>query len=142
MSEAVRQGKTEVVIGLLFVDVPDEAQSWQMSTLLANGRVDAQWDSVVSEAWFSRRLPCRECAPRAQLLNLDALVNQWTATGESQWSAAQDQGKRPLRHDSVVDDLDSHNNRYVKNQSQNAQFDTVRTCLCGITAISTTLSMN
>ena len=35
--------------------------------------------------------------------------DQWNATGESQWSAELDQGKRPLRHDRVVDDLDMHN---------------------------------
>ena len=87
VSEAVRQGETEVVIGLPFVDVPDEARSWQMSTPLANGRVDAQWDSVVSEAWFSRRLPCRESAPRVQLLNLDALVKRHTAF-DLRWCAS------------------------------------------------------
>ena len=36
---------------------------------------------------------------------------QWTPTGESQWSAGLDQGKRPLRHDSNVNDLDMHNNQ-------------------------------
>ena len=67
---------------------------------------------------------------------------QWTPTGESQWSAARDPGKRPLRHDSVVDDLDMHNNGHVNNQSNNAQFDTVRTSLSSITARTTTLPMN
>ena len=43
---------------------------------------------------------------------------QWTATGESQWSAELDQGKRPLRHDSVVNDLNMHNNGHVNNQSK------------------------
>ena len=38
---------------------------------------------------------------------------QWTATGESQWSAELDQGKRPLRHDSDVNDLDMQNNGHV-----------------------------
>ena len=54
---------------------------------------------------------------------------QWTATGKSQRSAARDQGKRPKRHDKVVNDLDMHNNGHVNNQSRKAQFDTVRTCL-------------
>ena len=36
-----------------------------------------------------------------------------TATGESQWSAELDQGKRPLRHDSDVNDLDLHNDGHV-----------------------------
>ena len=62
MSKAVRQGKTVAVVVLPFFDVPDEPRSWQMSTLPANGRVDAQLDAVVSEAWFSGRLPCRERA--------------------------------------------------------------------------------
>ena len=68
--------------------------------------------------------------------------DQWTATGESQGSAELDREKRPLRHDKVVDDLDMHNGGHVNDQSKNAQFDTVRTCLCSKTAISTALSMN
>ena len=48
--------------------------------------------------------------------------DQWTATGESQWSAELDNGKRPLRHDREVDDLDMHNDGRVNNQSTNAQF--------------------
>ena len=68
--------------------------------------------------------------------------DSWTAAGESQWSAGMHHGKRPLRHDSVVDDLDMHNSGRVSKQSKNAQFDTVRTCLCSMTAISTTLLMN
>ena len=79
---------------------------------------------------------CWTCTPKR------GKPDQWTATGESQWSAAQDQGKRPLRHDSVIDDLDMHNSGHVNNQFKKAEFDTVRTCLCSITAISTTLSMN
>ena len=43
---------------------------------------------------------------------------QWTAPGESQWSAELDHGKRPLRHDSDVNDLDMHNNGRVNNQSK------------------------
>ena len=76
---------------------------------------------------------CWTCAPGRRK------PDQWTATGESQGSAAQDQGKQPLRRDSVIDDLDMHNSGPVNNQSKKAQFDTVRS---SITAISTTLSMN
>ena len=43
---------------------------------------------------------------------------QWTATEESQWSAEQEQGKRPLRHDSDVNDHDMHNSGHVNNQSK------------------------
>ena len=67
--------------------------------------------------------------------------DQWNATGESQWSAALDQGKQPLRHDRDADDLNMRNNGHI-NPAQNAQFETVHTCLCSITAMSTTLSRN
>ena len=54
---------------------------------------------------------CWTCTPRRRT------PDQGTAPGESQWSAGLDQGKRPLRHDSVVDDLDMHHNGHVNNQS-------------------------
>ena len=60
--------------------------------------------------------------------------NQWTATGESQWSAEMDQGKRPLRHDSDVNDLDMHNNGHVKNTTRNGT--------CGISTVCTQTALN
>ena len=50
-------------------------------------------------------------------------------------------GNLRLRHDRDVYDLDMHNNGHV-NPVHNAQFETVRTCLCCITAIPTNLSRN
>ena len=49
--------------------------------------------------------------------------------------------KRPLRHDRVVDDLTCTTTGMSITVQKKKQFDTVRTCLCSITAISTTLSM-
>ena len=49
-------------------------------------------------------------------------------------SGKTDHGNLRLRHDRDVDDLDMHNNGHV-NPVHNAQFETVRTCLCCITAI-------
>ena len=49
-------------------------------------------------------------------------------------SGKTDHGNLRLRHARDVDNLDMHNNRHV-NQVHNAQFETVRTRLCCITAI-------
>ena len=49
-------------------------------------------------------------------------------------SGKTDHGNLRLRHAREVDDLDMHNNGHV-NPVHNAQFETVRTCLCCITAI-------
>ena len=73
----------------------DELQLWDLDRLLTD----------------RARGNCWTCTPGRRT------PYQWTATGESHWSAGLDQGKRPLSHDSVVDDLNMHNNGHVKNQS-------------------------
>ena len=45
-----------------------------------------------------------------------------------------DQGKRSLRHDGDVDDLDMHNNGHVNNTTKN--------CTCGISTVCTQTALN
>ena len=98
-----------------------------------NGTVVAQQRAVNDlvqgrkrAATVGSRLSChrlhRESAGRVQ--ERHRTHRQWTATGESQWSAQEHQGKQPLRHERDVDDLDMHNNGRVNNITKN--------CTCGI----------
>ena len=60
--------------------------------------------------------------------NVQESIDERRESSAQQLENPKDHGNPHLRHDWGVDD--------------NVQFDTVRTCLCNITAISTTLSKN
>ena len=86
---------------------------------------------------------CQQRRPsnKQQLRDLDTACTPGPAQPGNrppyQWTlmiCSLDQGKRPLRHDGDVDDLDMHNNGHVNNITKNGT--------CGISTVCTQTALN